>query len=57
LKGKAYGKLGNQVEKVSLLKIAIELNEKVPAYHRNLGAALYNLKNYPNAVEEHSIAI
>ena len=33
------------------------MNNKVPAYHRNLGAAYYNLKKYPLAIQEHGLAI
>lgn len=36
---------------------AIEINSKVPAYHRNLGAAYYKLKKYQNAIESHDKAI
>ena len=46
LKGKAVGKLGNFDEKVKLTTKAIELDPKVAAYHRNLGAAHYKLKQY-----------
>ena len=44
LKGKAIGKLGDFREKVRLTAKAIEINPKVAAYHRNLGAAYYKLK-------------
>jgi hypothetical protein len=34
-------------EKAILTRRAIELDPNVPAYYRNLGAALYKLKKYP----------
>jgi tetratricopeptide (TPR) repeat protein len=57
LKGKAVGKLGNFEEKIRLTAKAIEIDPKVPAYHRNLGAAHYKLKNYDKAIECHNKAI
>lgn len=33
------------------------MNNKVAAYHRNLGAAFYKLKNYEKAIESHNRAI
>jgi Flp pilus assembly protein TadD len=46
MKGRAQGKLGNMQEKADLTRKAIELDPKIPAYYRNLGAALYKLKQY-----------
>ena len=40
------GKLGNFEEKVRLTIKAIDIDPKVPAYHRNLGAAYYKLKQF-----------
>ena len=40
------GKLGDFEQKVKLTEKAIELDGKVAAYHRNLGAAYYKLKQY-----------
>jgi tetratricopeptide (TPR) repeat protein len=57
LKGKAVGKQGNFEEKIQLTKRAIEINPKVPAYHRNLGAAYYKSKDYERAIESHNRAI
>lgn len=56
-KGKAYGKLGKHEQKVNCIKQAIAINPKVCAYHRNLGAAYYALKDYEKAIEEHNRAI
>ena len=39
------------------MKQALEINDSVAAYHRNLGAALYTLKQYENAISSHSKAI
>lgn len=36
---------------------AIEIDPNVPAYHRNLGAAYYKLKDYERAIESHDKAI
>jgi tetratricopeptide (TPR) repeat protein len=44
LKGRAVGKLGNYEEKIKLSIRAIEIDDKVAAYHRNLGAAYYKIK-------------
>ncbi len=33
------------------------MNPKIPAYHRNLGAAQYKLKKYSEAVKSHDEAI
>lgn len=57
LKGKAVGKQGNFQEKIALTAKAIEINPKVAAYHRNLGAAYYKNKDYENAIECHNRAI
>jgi len=57
LKGKALGKLGNFEEKLRLTSKAIEINPKVAAYHRNLGAAYYKLKDYDKAIQSHNQAI
>ena len=57
LKGKAVGKLGNFEEKVELTQRAIDIDSSVPAYHRNLGAPYYKLKDYERAVQCHSKAI
>lgn len=38
--------MGNFEEKVRLTNKAIELDNRVAAYHRNLGAAFYKLKQY-----------
>ncbi len=57
LKGKAVGKLGNYEEKIKLTQKAIDIDSKVPAYHRNLGAAFYKLKQYEKAIECHDQAI
>ena len=46
MKGRAHGKLGNMQEKADNTRKAISLDPSVPAYYRNLGAALYKLKNY-----------
>jgi hypothetical protein len=46
LKAKAFGKMGDQATKIELLKKAIEINNKIPAYYRNTGAAYYSLKNF-----------
>ena len=51
------GKLGNMEEKAELTKRAIELDNSVPAYYRNLGAALYKMKKYDEAISQHQIAI
>ena len=51
------GKLGNFEEKVRLTSKAIELDGRVAAYHRNLGAAFYKLKQYEKAIESHNRAI
>ena len=40
-----------------LLEQAININDQIPAYHRNLGAAYYSLKNYNKAINEHTTAI
>jgi hypothetical protein len=37
--------------------MAIERDPKVPAYYRNLGAALYKLKRYGEAIDNHKKAI
>ena len=37
--------------------MAIDLNDKIAAYHRNIGAAYYSLKKYPEALASHSKAI
>jgi tetratricopeptide (TPR) repeat protein len=50
LKGRAEGKLGNMESKATLTKKAIELDSTVPAYYRNLGAALYKLEKYDEAI-------
>ena len=42
--------MGRQEEKVHLLEQAIAINDQIPAYHRNLGAAHYSLKNYKKAI-------
>lgn len=57
LKGKAVGKLGNFEEKVKYTSKAIEIDPGVAAYHRNLGAAYYKLKQYEKAIECHNRAI
>ncbi len=44
MKGRAEGKLGNMQAKAELTRKAIEIDPSVPAYFRNLGAALYKLK-------------
>ena len=49
--------MGNFEEKVILTKKAIEIDPKVAAYHRNVGAAYYKLKDYKQAIESHSKAI
>lgn len=41
LKAKAMGKLGKNYERILLLKKAINLNNSVASYHRNLGSAYY----------------
>ena len=46
MKGRAMGKIGKMQEKAELTRKAIDLDASVPAYYRNLGAALYKLKNY-----------
>lgn len=46
LKGKALGKMEQYHEKIELTKKAIEIEPKVPAYHRNLGAGYYKIKQY-----------
>ncbi len=57
LKGKAVGKLGNFEEKVKLTQKAIDIDRKVPAYHRKLEADYYKLKDYEKAIESHNKAI
>lgn len=57
LKGKAMGKMGNFEQKIQLTAKAIEINPKVPAYHRNLGAAYYKVKDYQRAIDCHNRAI
>ena len=49
--------MGNFEEKVRLTSKAIDMDPKVPAYHRNLGAAYYKLKQYEKAVSCHDQAI
>ena len=46
LKGKAQGKLMDFQQKVVLTSKAISINPSVAAYHRNLGAAYYKLREY-----------
>lgn len=46
MKGRAMGKMGKMQEKVDLTRKALEIDHSVPAYYRNLGAALYKLKLY-----------
>lgn len=50
MQGRAQGKLGNMQEKADLTRKAISLDPNVPAYYRNLGAALYKLKQYDEAI-------
>lgn len=57
LKGKAIGKLGDSAKKVDYIRKAIDRNPEVPAYHRNLGAAYYALKQYDIAAQCHQKAI
>ena len=42
--------MGNYEEKIRLTMKAIEIDNKVAAYHRNLGAAYYKLKQYEKAI-------
>lgn len=57
MKGRALGKLNNMEEKAENVKKAIQIDPSVPAYYRNYGAALYKLKKYHNAIENHKKAI
>lgn len=57
LKAKAMGKLGKNHERIILLKKAIDLNNSVASYHRNLGSAYYVNLNYDLAVQEYDKAI
>ena len=57
MKGRAHGKLGNMQQKVDLTRKAIDLDPNVAAYYRNLGAALYKLKDYNAAIENHKKAV
>lgn len=49
--------MGRFEEKVRLTLKAIEIDDSVAAYHRNLGAAFYKLKQYEKAIESHNRAI
>lgn len=40
-----------------MVKQAIKLNEEIPAYHRNLGAAYYTIEKFPQAILSHTKAI
>lgn len=44
-------------KKADNIQKAIQLDPQVPAYYRNYGAALYKLKKYHNAIDNHKIAI
>lgn len=57
MKGRALGKLNKMEEKAENVKKAIEIDPTVPAYYRNYGAALYKLKKYNMAIDNHKIAI
>jgi tetratricopeptide (TPR) repeat protein len=46
MKGKALGKMEQFHEKIELTKKAIQIDPKVAAYHRNLGAGYYKVKEY-----------
>jgi Flp pilus assembly protein TadD len=46
LKGKAYIKIGNAPASIDPFRRAVFLAPAIPAYHRNLGAAYYQLKRY-----------
>ena len=50
MKGRALGKMGKMQEKADMTHKAIDLDPTVPAYYRNLGAALYKLKKYQEAI-------
>jgi tetratricopeptide (TPR) repeat protein len=52
LKGKAVGKLGNNVLRIEWMRKAVQLNPAVPAYRRNLAAAYYQDKRYEEAISE-----
>lgn len=56
MKGRAQGKLGNMQQKADLTRKAIDIDPNVAAYYRNLGAALYKLKEYNSAIENHKKA-
>lgn len=49
--------MGKHDEKINCIKQAISINPKVCAYHRNLGAAYYALKQYEKAIDCHNKAI
>jgi hypothetical protein len=34
-----------------MIQKAIDIDSKIPAYHRNLGAAFYKLKQYETAIK------
>ena len=57
MKGRAYGKLGNMQEKIENTRKAINLDPNVAAYYRNLGAGLYKLKEYDEAIVNHRKAM
>ena len=57
MKGRAYGKIGNMEAKAENTRKAISLDSSIPAYYRNLGAALYKLKNYNEAIDNHKKAM
>ena len=40
-----------------LISKAISLKPTVAVYHRNLGAAYYNLKQYDQVIKQHQLAI
>lgn len=47
------GKLGKYEENIAFCLKAISANPRIPAYHRNLGAAYYKVKNYSKSIESH----
>ena len=57
MKGRALGKLNQMEQKAENVLKAIELDPTVAAYYRNYGAAMYKLKKYDLAIQNHKIAI
>jgi tetratricopeptide (TPR) repeat protein len=51
------GKIGNDQKKIELIDKAIQINPNVAAYHRNIGAGYYSVKEYEKAIQHHLRAI